>query len=148
MMIHTRLLAITLAALAFAGCDDALTGTVTPTPSSLNGLWTRAGEVPGSSEQWNLSMTDTVISGTGTWTGEACCNGKLTAVGYVSRDSIHLDVKFFDDTASTAGTPRFTEHVDAVQSTTDDLLGIVRRDSVSASLHMVRGDGTKVFGLD
>jgi hypothetical protein len=140
MMIHTRLLAITLASLAFAGCSDSdtLTGTIPPTPTTLNGTWLRSGEVPGSSEQWALTMTDTLLVASGTWTGEACCSGTIVGAGHVSGDSLHVDLNFFDDSASTTGTPRFTEHVDAVQATIDDILGTVRRDSATVTLHLHR----------
>jgi hypothetical protein len=70
------------------GCGSDLSTAVVV--SDLNGFWMRLGNVPGSSEHWTLSATDTVVAGTGSWTGEACCSGTLTIAGYVSRDSVHL----------------------------------------------------------
>ncbi len=143
MMIHTRLLAITFALtlvpLTFAGCNDSdsITGIIPLTPTTLNGTWLRSGEVPGSSEQWTLRVTDTLVVASGSWTGEACCSGVIVGTGYVSRDSMHIDLNFFDDTA-TAGMPRFTEHVDAVQATLNDILGTVRRDNVTVALRLHR----------
>jgi hypothetical protein len=94
------------------GCSDS-TGPFT----ALAGTWNRLDEVPGSSEQWNLAVVDTVVTGAGTWSGEACCGGKLTVDGFVSRDSLHVDVTMtttFSDPALI-----FHEHFDgALQSPT------------------------------
>jgi hypothetical protein len=76
---------------AVLGCgSDLSTSTIPLVGTDLNGSWTQLGNVPGSSEQWTLSTADTVVSGTGSWTGEACCAGTLTVSGYMSRDSVHL----------------------------------------------------------
>src|SRR5215475_10046107 len=75
-------------AFAIAGCgSDLSTGVVV---NDLGGSWTRLDEVPGSSEHWTLATHDTVVTGTGTWSGEACCGGTLTVSGYVRGDSVHL----------------------------------------------------------
>src|SRR5215468_10541303 len=79
-----------LAALAIVGCgSDLSTGVII---KDLNGSWTELGLVVGSSQHWTLATHDTMVTGTGTWTGEACCAGTVTVSGYVSRDSVHLVV--------------------------------------------------------
>ena len=128
---------IALACLSLAACDDTASQPLPPTATSLNGDWVRAGEVPGSSERWTVTLTGTHIVAGGTWTGEACCAGNISGAGSVSGDSIHLDLSFFDGSATT-GTPRFTEHVDAVQSTMDDIVGTALHNNVSEPIHMQR----------
>ncbi len=71
------------------------------TPANLNGTWQRLDEVPGSGEVWHLTMTGNTVTGTGTWSGEACCDGTLTVSGSASGDSLHVDVAW----ATTAGVP-------------------------------------------
>ncbi|HEY4219334.1 MAG TPA: hypothetical protein VGM67_19455 [Gemmatimonadaceae bacterium] len=142
MMILSRRLGITLvacalAALGGAGCGDSTTQPLPPTAASLDGDWGRADEVPGSSEQWVLTLTGTSIAAQGVWTGEACCSGTIAGTGSVVGDSLHLDLKFFDGPTPT-GTPRFAEHVDAVQPTQHDITGTAIRDGASVSIHMQR----------
>jgi hypothetical protein len=126
-----------LAPLALAGCGDSVTRPIPPTDTSVNGEWQRTGEVPGSSERWALSLSGTSIAAVGTWTGEACCAGDIVGSGTVSGDSIHLDLKFFDS-GNAGGTPRFTEHVDGVQPTIDDIVGTATRGDASSPIHMQR----------
>jgi hypothetical protein len=93
---------LVLAACTAIGCtSDLSTGAPATHPDDLNGplhpqdltgSWTAVGEVPGSSEHWTLATADTGVSGTGTWTGEACCAGTLSIAGFVSGDSVHLAV--------------------------------------------------------
>jgi hypothetical protein len=142
MMILNRRLAFIgvfagFATLALAGCGDTATGPFVPTASSLNGDWQRTLQVPGNSERWLLTLTGTSIAAGGSWSGEACCGGTVTGSGSVAGDSIHLDLNFFDGTTTT-GTPRFTEHVDAAQTTMDDIEGTATRAGVAAPIHMQR----------
>ena len=64
-----------------------------PNAATLNGTWAEEGEVPGSSEVWNLSVDGAHVTGTGTWSGEACCGGTLTIDGQIRGDSIYLGIK-------------------------------------------------------
>jgi hypothetical protein len=116
-----RLLALILLVAASTGavaCSDS-TGPFT----ALAGTWSRLDEVPGSSEQWNLVVADTVVTGTGTWSGEACCGGKLTVSGYASRDSLHVDVTM----TTTLSDPAliFREHFDGALESATLLVGRV-----------------------
>ena len=46
----------------------------------LDGVWANF-PVPGSSTIMTLVQHDTLVTGTGTWSGEACCSGTLTVAG-------------------------------------------------------------------
>jgi hypothetical protein len=89
MLPSKSLLALAICAALACGSDQP-TVPIPVVATDLNGSWTQLGNIPGSSEQWTLSTADTVVSGNGTWTGEACCGGTQTISGYVSRDSVHL----------------------------------------------------------
>ena len=134
MTIPNRIFAIILAALSVLACGD---GLLAPTAARLAGLWSRVGEVPGSSEQWNLSVSDTTITGTGHWTGEACCDGSLTVNGYMAADSLHLDVRHFYSRRPADSSYR--EHVDAVMYTPDDIVGRSTSNGFAGAIHMRRG---------
>src|SRR5215472_3485122 len=86
---------------AVAGCGSDLSTSVIV--NDLNGSWTELDQVPGSSEHWTLSTQDTIVTGTGTWSGEACCGGTLTVSGYVMGDSVHLVVIHVTDPKLSAG---------------------------------------------
>jgi hypothetical protein len=91
------------------------------------GTWNALGEVPGSGEQWKLSVTGSAVTGTGTWTGEACCAGDVTISGTALGDSLHLDITYsklvpVPDTVYSSG------HLDAVLATHTDLVGTFTRD--------------------
>lgn len=87
-----RALILTALCLSASACD--YLGLTAPGPESLNGLWIRTSEVPGSSEQWQLAVDGPRITGSGTWTGEACCDGTLAVTGTIVDDSIHVDVTY------------------------------------------------------
>jgi len=113
----SALLVFTLAALASSCGSDA----TAPPISALEGSWSRLDEIPGSSEQWSIALTGDAVSGTGSWSGEACCGGPLSIVGSVSGDSIHLNVTL----AATVGNPApdHHEHFDGVLISSSELRG-------------------------
>jgi hypothetical protein len=90
-MLTSRLLrggALLFATFGIVSCgSDLSTGVIV---KDLNGSWTELGLVIGSSEHWTLATRDTVVTGTGSWTAEACCGGTVTISGYVKGDSVHL----------------------------------------------------------
>lgn len=132
-----RILVFCMATVCLVACGD---GLLTPTAAQLSGLWSRVGEVPGSSEQWNLSVSDTTITGTGHWTGEACCDGSLTVNGYITADSLHLEVRQFNSRLPADSSYR--KHVDAVMYTPNDIVGTTTSNGFSGSIHMRRGGFT------
>jgi hypothetical protein len=95
MRLHkTLLLRSTLAAAALLACRDVTNpAPLHPTPALLSGTWDEEDEVSGSSEEWALSVNDTIITGNGSWSAEACCGGLLQIVGQLHADSIVLGIK-------------------------------------------------------
>src|SRR3954464_1986554 len=73
-----RILAIAGAATAFValGCgrDSTSPGVVL---RDAAGTWAAPFSIPGSGEQWTLSLSGTQVTGSGTWSGEACCSGTV-----------------------------------------------------------------------
>lgn len=85
---------------------------ITPDASNLGGSWAEVSSVPGSGEAWTLSVSGAIITGTGTWSGEACCSGDLALAGRISGDSLHFDVRYFDGHAGPDSSARATSHLD------------------------------------
>lgn len=123
MRISLHTLAIVAVAAASMGCGADVT---LPTSSLLNGTWSRLNSIPGSAETWSLTATGASLSGTGTWSGEACCAGPLSLTGSVSGDSIHVVVTL----SITQGNPRpdFQERFDGVLESRTILRGVVSID--------------------
>jgi hypothetical protein len=69
-----------------AGCSSSFG------PGSIDGRWAQDGEPPGSSFEMDLVANGSAISGTGTWSGEACCSGTLTVSGTFDKGVVHLDI--------------------------------------------------------
>ncbi len=86
----------------------------------------------GSGEQWTLVLSGAVVSGTGTWSGEACCSGAVSLTGLLSGDSVHLDL-VYTQTAPDRGLPPRAVHIDGVIDRPIDLAGIARDASGSTS---------------
>jgi hypothetical protein len=122
-MRHTSLrtgLALLIAASA-CGSDVAA-----PSIMSLEGDWSRLGQVPGSSEHWSLVLTGTTVQGTGTWSGEACCSGPLSIVGTIVGDSLHADITMVVTIGNPA--PNRHEHFDGRLMSATELRGIATLD--------------------
>lgn len=77
-----------LGALLTLGCSDS-TG-----PARLNGSWTHDYGFPGSSLSFTLATVGDAVSGTGTWMGEACCDGTVTITGTDTGGDVELDFVF------------------------------------------------------
>lgn len=84
---------VLLGALLALGCSDA-TG-----PARLNGSWTHEYGFPGSALTFTLATVGDAVSGTGSWTGEACCSGTVAITGTDIGGDVQLDFAF----TSTAG---------------------------------------------
>lgn len=98
---------ITLGLLACGG-----SGIMGPSPELLTGTWVRMNEVPGSGEQWQLTVQGSSIGGSGSWTGEACCAGTISLAGRIAGDSIHVDATY--TTTYPTSRPAFQSHFDGV----------------------------------
>jgi hypothetical protein len=40
----------------------------------------------------DLVASGSTVSGTGTWTGEACCSGSVVVTGTIDNAGVHLDI--------------------------------------------------------
>ena len=112
-----RVAALSVIGLAF-GCAD---GSTTPSAATLDGTWAREFGFPGSSELWTVVVQGTRITGTGTWTGEACCSGTLTLTGAIINHTIHVDLTL----VTTAGVAGFDRHeqFDGILISSTELVG-------------------------
>lgn len=61
--------------------------------SGVDGTWTHQG-VPGSGESITLTSRGSELSGSGSWSGEACCSGTLTATGTRRDARVTLDITY------------------------------------------------------
>lgn len=77
-------------------------------------------------EDWNLSTSGTAISGTGTWSGEACCDGTMSIAGSFDGNSVHVSV----DLVTTGGAPLPPRHYrfDGTLVTPDEMVGVATAD--------------------
>ena len=88
--------ALTLVAAAL-GCGADSTLDSQSVAVRLRGTWAEPIEIPGSSLVMVLSTSDTVVTGTGTFSGEAGPSGTLTVAGTISGTTINFDVTFESD---------------------------------------------------
>jgi hypothetical protein len=109
------------------GCSGDL---VAPSAKTLQGSWAAMDEVPGSGELWDLSVQGSSISGTGSWSGEACCAGTISLTGAIAGDSIHLDLTFVVTSSANPRAP-FHQHFDGALISRTVLRGTVRNDDGS-----------------
>jgi hypothetical protein len=101
-----RLLTIAAVALLPAGALGGCGADLGPvSPAKLGGTWITPNEVPGSSTVWTLSVNGTAVTGTGTWSGEACCGGTIAISGAVTNDEVILDVTVSTTTGAVLGPP-------------------------------------------
>jgi len=82
---------ILLGALFTLGCTD------TTSPKRLDGTWRQDFTIPGSIVQFTLTTSGDALSGTGQWTGEACCSGPVTVTGNVTGGDVNLSLSFVAD---------------------------------------------------
>ena len=82
---------ILLGAAILLGCSD-----VTSSPF-LAGTWDQEFTIPGNSLEFTLAVHGDAVSGTGHWTGEACCSGPVTVSGDAIGGEVHLSLTFTTD---------------------------------------------------
>ena len=61
-------------------------------PGSIDGKWMQTSLPPGSALEMDLVTQGSTISGTGTWSGEACCFGTVGVTGTINDGAVHLDI--------------------------------------------------------
>ena len=127
-------LGILCAACLVVGCSGNL---VAPSAKTLQGSWAAMDEVPGSGELWDLSVQGSSISGTGSWSGEACCAGTISLTGAIAGDSIHLDLTFVVTSSANPRAP-FHQHFDGALTSRSMLRGTVRNDDGSTGVERLQ----------
>lgn len=70
-------------------------------PFALDGNWEEEFTIPGNSLEFTLTANGGAISGSGRWTGEACCSGTVTVTGDAPGSDVNLSFMF----VATAGAP-------------------------------------------
>ena len=109
----------------------------TPTPETLQGHWATVNNIPGSGESWDLTVQESAISGTGSWSGEACCAGTLSLTGTIVGDSIHLDLTVVTTISATPRAP-FHKHFDGALTSRTVLEGTVRYDDGTSGVERLQ----------
>jgi hypothetical protein len=127
MMRYFALLALAAVAMGVACPKNANTD-----PGALAGTWRHvrgASEPPGFFRQFTLTASDTVLTGSGTWQGEAGPSGALDVSGYTSAGVVHLDFVFH--TSVPAAAAPYRGHFDGRLTSATDLTGTITMGSGS-----------------
>lgn len=90
--------ALSVLCLVVLGCSSTLG------PESIDGRWAQDGEPAGSSFEMDLVASGSSISGTGTWSAEACCSGTLAVSGTFDNGSVHLDISETEESPTAGAT--------------------------------------------
>ena len=91
-----------IGALVGLACSDS-----TAVPALIDGTWTHS-DVPGSMVTLVLSAHETTVTGSGLWSGEACCAGTITVTGSIADGAVSLDLVYV--TTSGSQRPPSTDH--------------------------------------
>ena len=79
-------LSVLLLVLVGGGCSGVVDAPM------IAGRWDQESMGPGSSFQMILRANGSTISGTGDWSGEACCAGSVSVTGTIHGVAVHLDI--------------------------------------------------------
>jgi hypothetical protein len=123
---------ILLGALLALGCSDSTS------PGLLDGTWRQDITIAGNSVEFTLTTSGDAVSGTGQWTGEACCGGPVNVTGDVTGGDVNLSLSFV---ANGNVVPPFTARFAGRLIDSNTLSGVVvgaNGDSASASYRRVR----------
>jgi hypothetical protein len=115
---------ISLGVLLTLGCSD-LTS-----PRLLDGTWTQDEEIPGNSVQFTLTTSGDAVSGSGQWTGEACCGGPVAVSGDATGGDVRLSLSFV---ANGSVVPSFNATFAGRLINPNTLSGVIVRGSGSGS---------------
>ena len=108
-----------------------------PTATTLQGRWSAVSEIPGSGESWDLSVQGSDITGTGSWSGEACCSGTLSLTGTIVGDSIHLDLTVVTTNSATPRAP-FHKHFAGALTSLTTLQGTMSYDDGTSGVERLQ----------
>jgi hypothetical protein len=130
------------AAAAVAACSaDAgpVAGSVPPPDGAIEGSWGLDPTVVAAGTEFLMSLRDSagVVSGTGTFAGEAGPQGALQLSGMVQNDSLHLLVVYLLDPRLGAAPPD-TGRLAGVLTTADAIDAMLADGGITRSIHLVR----------
>lgn len=103
----------------------------------VQGEWHEPGLFPGSEFLIALTETSGVVTGTGTFAGEAAAGGTLAISGSARNDSLHLQVIFVFD-PQFPGLPPDTTTFQGVLAARDTIDGTLTRAGLGQSMQLVR----------
>jgi hypothetical protein len=122
-----------LAALLGAACTDPV-----GLPAALDGTWSHFD--PAMRYTMTLATQANAVSGSGEWSGEACCTGSISVHGNVAG---HTTVAFDLDFVATAGglqpPPPFSQHFEGRLVRGDSLAGTLTANGQSVPFGYHRG---------
>jgi len=116
-------------ALLALGCSD-LTS-----PSRLDGAWREEATFPGNGLDFTLATNADSITGTGSWSGEACCGGPVTVAGTTTQGDVTLTLSFV---AIGNVVPPWSATFTGRLSDANTLAGTMLRDAASAPVVFTR----------
>jgi hypothetical protein len=141
--LHCRPAALLLIGIVIAGasaCSEPSTAARRPVDSDAQGAWREdyAGLAPGFSFQFTLTDASGVLSGTGSFSGEAGPVGTLAVTGTVANDSLQLRIIATTTSTPLAIPPTDTETFVGVLSTTDQIDGTLTAGGRVQAVRLIR----------
>lgn len=115
---------VLLLGLLAIGCSGAepFTG-----PAVIDGRWAEPFSFPGSFLGFDVTSTGSVVSGSGSYAGEAGPFGTLSVTGTVDGIAVHLDLTFTEELPRPGHT--VTDHFDGVFTSFDVIEGSLATDT-------------------
>lgn len=118
---------VLLGALLAIGCSDSTA------PARLNGTWASPFTVPGNGLQFTLATAGDVVTGDGSWTGEACCSGTVQIAGTSTGGDVSLDFTY--TTTAGAPLPTRTAHFEGRLMDVNTLAGTTNGDQTTTTIY-------------
>jgi hypothetical protein len=112
---------VLLLAMVLGACSD------TAAFGSIIGKWAEDFSIPGSSMGMDLTVSGSVVSGSGDWCGEAGPCGTVTVAGMFGGNAVHLDLTF-TQTIPQPGATRI-QHFDGRLTSPNALQGSITTDT-------------------
>jgi hypothetical protein len=131
---------------ALGACSDAL-GPRHGTAADLNGLWNEdvaSATIPSNSFSIGLQISSDVVTGQGSYWGEAGPAGSLDISGTAQADEVHLRVVYTPNAAVFPQLKPDTAQLDGVLTTRDRIDGTLIRGGAAQSFALVRFRGDPV----
>ena len=144
-MKHYFVLFACACACALGACSDALAPHGTAT--DLNGMWSEdfgSDVVPGFSFAVGLRESADVVTGQGSYAGEAGPYGMLGIAGAAHGDSVHLRIVYVPNVVVFPHLAPDTAQFDGVLTTRDRIDGMLSRAGSSQSFSLVRLQGDPI----